>query len=129
VIGAACSKYFEGLLLILVRRPYDIGDRIAVSDVNTDTNTGGSTTWFVKDVTLFTTTVLLAATNEVATYSNGSLAASRIINAARSPQAVLFFLLKFPIDTPYEKLKVFKGCLEKFVIARPRYVELLCVFC
>jgi hypothetical protein len=29
-------------------------------------------------------------------------------------------LLKFPIDTPFEKLKVFKGCLEKFVSARPR---------
>lgn len=27
MIGAACSKYFEGLLLIFVRRPYDIGDR------------------------------------------------------------------------------------------------------
>jgi hypothetical protein len=68
----------------------------------------------------FSTTVVLAATNEMATYSNGSLAASRIINAARSPQAVLYFLLKFPIDTPYEKFKVFKGCLEKFVNARPR---------
>jgi hypothetical protein len=56
----------------------------------------------------------------MATYSNGSLAASRIINAARSPQAVLYFLLKFPINTPYEKLKVFKGCLEKFANARPR---------
>jgi hypothetical protein len=64
--------------------------------------------------------VVLAATNEMATYSNGSLASSRIINAARSPQAFLYFLLKFPIDTPYEKLKVFRGCLEKFVTARPR---------
>lgn len=114
------SKYFEGLLLILVRRPYDIGDRIAVSNVNNDTSTTGSTTWYVRDVTLFTTTVVLAATNEMATYSNGSLAASRIVNAARSPQGVLFFLLKFPIDTPYEKLKVFRTCLEKFVNARPR---------
>jgi hypothetical protein len=49
---SACSKYFEGLLLILVRRPYDIGDRIAVSNVNVDTNTSGSTSWFVRDVTL-----------------------------------------------------------------------------
>jgi small-conductance mechanosensitive channel len=30
MIGSACSKIFEGLLLILVRRPYDIGDRINV---------------------------------------------------------------------------------------------------
>jgi phage-related protein len=61
-----------------------------------------------------------AATNEVATYSNGSLAACRIINAARSPNAVVQFNLKFPIDTSYDKLQVFKGALEEFVRARPR---------
>lgn len=120
MIGAAASKYFEGLLLILVRKPYDIGDRIAVSDVNNDTDTAGSTTWFVRDVTLVTTTVVLAASNELATYSNGALASSRIINAARSPEAILFFLLKFPINTPYEKLKVLRRCIEQFVNARPR---------
>jgi hypothetical protein len=49
---SACSKYFEGLLLILVRRPYDIGDRIAVSNVNVDTSMTGSVSWFVRDVTL-----------------------------------------------------------------------------
>jgi hypothetical protein len=38
--------------MILVRRPYDIGDRIAVSDVNVDTSMTGSATWFVRDVTL-----------------------------------------------------------------------------
>ena len=53
-----------------MRRPFDIGDRIAVSNVEVDTNTAGSLTWVVKDVTLFTTTVVLAASNEVATYSN-----------------------------------------------------------
>lgn len=36
MIGGASSKYFEGLLLVLVRKPFDIGDRIAVSDVNDD---------------------------------------------------------------------------------------------
>jgi len=104
----------------MVQKPYDIGDRIAVSNVNKDTSTAGSATWFVKDVTLFATTVVFAATNEVATFSNGSLAASRIINAARSPQGVLFFNIKFPIGTSYNTLKVFRGCLEKFVTARPR---------
>jgi hypothetical protein len=49
---SACSKYFEGLLLILVRRPYDIGDRIAVSNVNVDTSMTGSASWYVRDVTL-----------------------------------------------------------------------------
>ena len=120
MIGAASSKYFEGLLLILVRRPYDIGDRINVSDVNKDTEGTGSPGWIVKDVTLYHTTVVYGASSEVATYSNGSLASSRIINHARSPQACLWFMMKFPIDTPYEKFKVFKGAIEKFIKARPR---------
>jgi len=99
-----------------------------VSDVNSAPNLSGSVTWFVKDVTLFTTTVVLAATNENATYSNGSLAASRIVNAARSPQGVLFFTIKFPIGTAYNTLKVFRGCLEKFVAARPREWVKFCAF-
>ena len=74
------------------------------------------------------TRVVLAATNENATYSNGSLAASRIVNAARSPQGVLFFTIKFPIGTAYNTLKVFRGCLEKFVAARPREWVKFCAF-
>jgi Mechanosensitive ion channel len=53
MFGAAASKYFEGLLLIFVRRPYNIGDSINVSDVNTDTPGTGSPSWKVKDITLF----------------------------------------------------------------------------
>lgn len=120
MIGAACSKYFEGLLLIFVRRPYDIGDRIALSNPFSDTKSTGSQSWIVKDIDLYTTTVVLAATNEVSTISNGSLAGLRIINCARSPKANLNFLLKFPIHTSYAKLQIFKSALEKFVKARPR---------
>lgn len=73
MIGAACSKYVEGVLLILVQRPYNIGDRIHVSNVNTDTSATGSAGWIIKDVTLFSTTVVFGSTNEVATCSNSSL--------------------------------------------------------
>jgi len=34
MIGGASAKYFEGILFILVRRPFDIGDRIHVSPVD-----------------------------------------------------------------------------------------------
>lgn len=81
MFGPASSKYFEGILLIFVRRPYDIGDKISLSDPARDTNSAGSSTWFVEKVTVFTTTVRFASTNEVATYSNGSLARLRIVNA------------------------------------------------
>jgi hypothetical protein len=45
MIGSASAKYFEGLLFILVRRPYGIGDRIHVSNVEMDTNFTGSAGW------------------------------------------------------------------------------------
>lgn len=58
VIGTASSKYFEGLLFILVRRPYGIGDCIHVSDPNSDTCYTGSGFWCVEDISLFSTQVV-----------------------------------------------------------------------
>uniref|UniRef100_A0A7S1YKQ8 Mechanosensitive ion channel MscS domain-containing protein n=1 Tax=Grammatophora oceanica TaxID=210454 RepID=A0A7S1YKQ8_9STRA len=120
LVGAASSKYFEGLLFIFARRPYDIGDRISISDPMNDTPAAGSATWFVEKVDLFTTTLRFATTNEVCTVSNGSLANARIVNAARSPQAVLYLNLKFSVKVPYSKVKVFRKTVEAFVKARPR---------
>ncbi|GKY90894.1 hypothetical protein MPSEU_000062200 [Mayamaea pseudoterrestris] len=128
MIGSAAAKFFEGLLFIIIRKPYDIGDRINVSEVTRDTDYAGAPGWIVKDVDLFTTTVLYASTNEVATYANSSLAACRIINAARSPKAVVVFMIKFPLDTSYKKLKVYKGAVEEFIKARPREWRSLLAF-
>lgn len=41
MISSASSKYFEGLLFILVRRPYQIGDGIHISNVESNTSTAG----------------------------------------------------------------------------------------
>jgi len=120
MIGSASAKYFEGLLLILVQRPYGIGDRINVSNTESEANMAGSQGWIVENVTLFTTTVFLAGTSERATISNGSLAKSRIINGARSPKPVCYVAMKFGIETPYKKVEVFKNAVEKFVKNRPR---------
>lgn len=135
-----------------MRRPYDIGDKvsilicvftllahhsasnqnelidispslqIALSDPQSDTSASGSSTWFVEKVSLFTTTVRFATTNEVATYSNGSLARLRIINAKRSPKAVLYVYCKFASDVPYKMIKVYQTAIEQFVKSRPREV-------
>lgn len=146
MIGAASSKYFEvsfltwgerwsfvlcwrlqpdsgilqGVLFILMRRPYEIGDGIHVSDVNAETLPIGSDCWVVKDVTLFYTTVVFVRTKEQATMSNGSLASSRIINSSRSVHASLYCLIKFPIDVPYAKLKLFQEALQTYLRNRPR---------
>jgi small-conductance mechanosensitive channel len=95
-------------------------DRINISDPLQDTSVTGSVGWIVKDLNLYSTTVIYGSTNEEATYSNGSLAASRTINMARSFKAQISCTIKFPIDAPYEKLMVFKNALEKFVLSRPR---------
>jgi hypothetical protein len=108
------------LLFILVRRPYEIGDGIHVSDVNNETWNIGSDCWVVKDVSLFSTTVVFVRTKEVATMSNGALAASRIINSSRSTHASLYCLIKFPISVPYSKLKVFQDALQTYIRNRPR---------
>lgn len=110
----------KGILFILVRRPYDIGDRINVAGVQDSSSGDGCSTWFVQNVDLFTTTVRYAFTNEVATLANGSLAASRIINAKRSPKANVFVYMKFSVTVPYQKILVFKKTVEAFVKDRPR---------
>jgi small-conductance mechanosensitive channel len=104
----------------LVRKPYDVGDRIAISDPEEDTNINGSAGWIVEKVDLFTTTVRFATTREVATISNGALAGSRIINLKRSQKALVYIYLKFSVDIPYDKVEVFKVEVTAFVKDRPR---------
>jgi hypothetical protein len=91
-----------------------------VSNTEEDSSWGGSQGWIVDNVTLFTTTIVLAGTGERATISNGALAKSRIINGARSPKALLYITLKIGLDVPYQKIEIFKSAVEKFVKARPR---------
>jgi hypothetical protein len=45
IIGTATAKYFEGLLFILIRRPYGIGDPIHISNVQTETSFYFSAPW------------------------------------------------------------------------------------
>jgi Mechanosensitive ion channel len=121
MIGSASAKHFEGVLFILARRPYGIGDLISVGPVDDQRpSLDGSLPWVVQNVTLFETVVTLLATNETASLSNGALANIRIINFARSPQAQFHIILHFPLDTPYEKLLVFKTAIEEYMKARPR---------
>jgi hypothetical protein len=99
-----------------------------VSDVNQDTNSDGSSGWLVEKIDLFTTTVRFASTREVATIANGSLARSRIINMTRSDKAFVSVYLKFSVDEPYSKVKVFRTSVEKFIHDRPREWLLLSGF-
>jgi hypothetical protein len=110
----------QGLIFILGRKPFDVGDRISINGPNEAPMSDGPCTWYVEEVTLYYTTLRLGATNEVATVSNSSLANSRIVNAARSTKAVVYIKLKFGIDVPTAKIDAFKDRVENFVKIRPR---------
>merc|ERR1740139_857963 len=56
-VGGASSDVIKGLLFILLQRPYDIGDRIAMNYVTADAAGTGSPGWTVTDLTLYHTTL------------------------------------------------------------------------
>lgn len=103
------------MLLVTIQRPYDIGDRIHISQSTAETAADGSSMWFVENISLFYTTLRFASTNEVATISNGDLASTKIINGARSVNASICVKIKFGIYTSYDLIQQFKSGVEEFV--------------
>lgn len=60
-------------------------------------------------------------TNEVATVSNGTLAASRIVNCNRSPNAIVLFDLLLHIKLlEDENAALFVSSIEKYIAEHPR---------
>lgn len=114
------SGSLRSFSILLYSRPYNIGDRIHVSNVERDTQLDGAPGWLVENVTLFETVATWAPTNERCSLSNGSLANSRIINWGRSQQAQFLIFYKIPIETPYEKIVTLKNAVETYLRARPR---------
>eukprot|EP00985_Skeletonema_marinoi_P008086 scaffold3602_cov104-Skeletonema_marinoi.AAC.1 len=89
--GPSVAQIIEGCIMIAVRRPFDLGDRIAIADASDkpqDCDPGYGATWLVEDCNLFTTTLRLAKSNEIATVKNGTIADKKIINHNRSDRAL-----------------------------------------
>lgn len=118
--GSSIAKYVEGVLLIAVRRPYDIGDRISITGAEQVSNPTGADTWLVDNISLTTTTLRYAATNEQATINNSSVANSRIVNHARSPRASVTTRILFDISATQTQLDDFRKSMERFFEDRPR---------
>lgn len=76
--------------------------------------------WIVQDVTLFHTVAVFGMTGERASMSNGSLASSRVLNMARSPNAIVYVNVKFSTAVPFQTIQMFERILRDFVQARPR---------
>mmetsp|Transcript_83 Transcript_83/g.359 ORF Transcript_83/g.359 Transcript_83/m.359 type:complete len:904 (+) Transcript_83:147-2858(+) len=126
MIGDAASQIFEGMVLVLARQAYDVGDKIAIADVDDPASLEGSTHWLVEHVDLMKTVAKLVGTNELASFSNGSLARARLLNMNRSPDACVYVYVRFAIGTPYSIVMLLKSAVEKFVEARPQeWIQLL----
>ena len=135
-LGPSVSKYVEGVLLIAVRRPFDLGDRIYIGppDTTSTASPGGnvdmsSCTWFVEDINLSTTTLRFARTNEVSTMNNWAIAGSKIINCNRSPGALVVLNTILHVSI-FEKstLEEFQAELQQYVATHTRIWDSL-VFC
>ena len=73
-----------------------------------------------EDISLTTTVLRYASTNEQATINNASVANSRIVNHARSPRASVTIRIRFSIDASQRQLDDFRRNIEKFFEDRPR---------
>jgi len=114
-LGPSISTFVGGVLLIADRRPYDIGDRIVINSPTSDDAFQPGITWFVEDVNLSYTTLRFAATNEVATITNGSLAQLRIHNGNRDQNALVTVPLFFQVTTTHEEVMQFYHTVEAFI--------------
>jgi small-conductance mechanosensitive channel len=130
-LGPSVSKYVEGVMLIAVTRPFDLGDRIYVGPANTIADSGmnvdmSSNTWFVEDINLSTTTLRYARTNEVSTLNNWAIAGMKIINCNRSPNAIIVLDTRLHVSVLQgATLAHFRAALQEYVETHPRTWESL----
>lgn len=80
--------------------------------------------WFVENITLATTTLRFAGTNEVCTVNNSSITSARIINLARSPNATVHFEFASHISILDDnKMDQFRKEMKQYVEERPQTWE------
>lgn len=121
--GPSLATIVEGCIMIAIRRPFDLGDRIAIADASAlpqDGDPGYGATWFVEDCNLFTTTLRLSKSNEIATVKNGTIADKKIINHNRSERAVVNFVLSLKSSVTHEEATVVKSAIEQHIVDSPR---------
>lgn len=121
--GQTVSSYVQGIILIAVTRPFDLGDRIFLtpaSDVPKELENAAHS-YFVEDITLSTTKLRYAKTGEVAYLGNHLMADMKIYNGNRSPNATITFPHMFHIAIlEKERMGLFEKSLSDYVRQHPR---------
>mmetsp|Transcript_6718 Transcript_6718/g.15340 ORF Transcript_6718/g.15340 Transcript_6718/m.15340 type:complete len:212 (-) Transcript_6718:147-782(-) len=115
------------MIMILVRRPYDLGDKINIADPMCPMHPG-PLNWQVQDLGLYATVIRGTRTHAVATVHNGSIAKMRIINRVKSVNALLEVMVQFDLHTPRSKIAEFKKELERYIDEQPGPWVRLCYF-
>ena len=121
--GPSAAQIIEGCIMIAVRRPFDLGDRIAIADSSDkpqDCDPGYNATWLVEDCNLFTTTLRLSKSNEIATVKNGTIADKKIINHNRSDRALVNIVLSLKSSVTHEEATIVKSAIEQYILDNPR---------
>jgi Mechanosensitive ion channel len=119
--GTSVSRYFDGMLLIVARRPYDLGDRIIINDPTANEYDARKDSWYVEDITLFTTTVRRGRDSTIATLNNSSIALLKIVNCARSPNAAVSLEMKFHMKMNEDgNINMFQTAVEEYLESNPR---------
>mmetsp|Transcript_57437 Transcript_57437/g.121884 ORF Transcript_57437/g.121884 Transcript_57437/m.121884 type:complete len:1390 (-) Transcript_57437:180-4349(-) len=123
-VGPSAAKLIEGMMMIAVRRPFDLGDRISIVECTGEPDStddpGYHDTWLVEDTSLFTTTLRLSRTNEISTVNNGSIANTRIVNHGRSQNALVNIMLPMRIDVTHDQVQIVQAALEQHIRDNPR---------
>ena len=111
------------LIILVLRRPFDLGDRISISNPNDksgDDDPGFDDMWLVEDCNLFTTTLRLARSNEISYLNNGMLSNCKIVNHGRSVNATVNIMLHLRLEAAHEQIELFKSSLEQYIRDNPR---------
>ena len=106
-LSSSAAKFIEGMVMIAVRRPFDLGDKISISNPNDksgDSDPGYDDMWLVEDCNLFTATLRLTKTNEISYLNNGMLSNCKIVNHGRSVGALVNLLIPIQLEATHEQV-------------------------
>ncbi|KAJ8611469.1 hypothetical protein CTAYLR_005151 [Chrysophaeum taylorii] len=107
-IGSSGANVFSGLVFVLGSAPYDIGERVIVSNV---AESPTAFPMFVERISPLTTT-FRTSFGETLVVANHVLASKQIINHGRSPRPWLMCTIKLSTRTPPEEISKLAGALQ-----------------
>ena len=111
IVGRVPADFISGATYALVVRPYDIGDRITLSQPGSKASLYSLV---VKDIDLMRTT-LITSNGETLLLENHMLRNLCITNLTRSGEVTLFFQIQVPVSTSTSKITELVDSIRQYV--------------